>query len=140
TSGQVLPTEGSVRKSVDDLRSALSAMETSEVELLRQRNDAARLANRRVNWLILLGGLLASVFLVSFAVALHLDISERSRSETKFRDLLESAPDAVVIVDREGRIALVNAQTERQFGYERSELLGQPVEMLMPERYRAKHL
>jgi protein-histidine pros-kinase len=67
------------------------------------------------------------------------DISERKEAEQKFRSLLESAPDAMVIVARDGRIAVVNSQTERLFGYRREELLGQPVEVLVPERYRAKH-
>jgi len=67
------------------------------------------------------------------------DITERKRAEQKFRDLLESAPDAMVIVGREGRISLVNSQTERLFGYSRQQLLGQPVEILVPERYRGKH-
>src|SRR6476469_6093550 len=56
-----------------------------------------------------------------------------------FRALLESAPDAMVIVDSEGSIVLVNAQTEKMFEYTRSELLGQPVEMLMPARLQAAH-
>ncbi|HWP04823.1 MAG TPA: ATP-binding protein [Polyangiaceae bacterium] len=56
-----------------------------------------------------------------------------------FRALLESAPDAMVIVDLAGTIRLVNAQTERMFGYDRSELLGQPVEKLVPHRYRGAH-
>jgi protein-histidine pros-kinase len=68
------------------------------------------------------------------------DITERKRADQKFRDLLESAPDAMVIVGREGRITLVNSQTERLFGYSRQELLGQPVENLVPERYRARHV
>jgi PAS domain S-box-containing protein len=60
-------------------------------------------------------------------------------SELKFRGLLESAPDAMVIADAQGRVVLVNAQTERRFGYPRKELLGQLVEFLVPERMRAKH-
>ena len=74
--------------------------------------------------------------LVSAAIR---DITERKKAEEKFRGLLESAPDAMVIVDREGRIQLVNAQTEKIFGYPRTELIGQWVEMLVPERYRRHH-
>lgn len=67
------------------------------------------------------------------------DITDRKLVEEKFRALLESAPDAMVIVDSSGHITLVNAQTERMFGYERAELLGQAVEILMPSRYRGQH-
>ncbi len=61
-------------------------------------------------------------------------------SETKFRGFVESSPDATVIVGQDGRIVLVNAQGERLFGYRREELLGQPLELLMPERYRRSHV
>jgi PAS domain S-box-containing protein len=67
------------------------------------------------------------------------DITQRKEAEQKFRSLLESAPDAMVIVGRDGLIALVNSQTERLFGYRREELLGKPVELLVPARYRGKH-
>src|SRR5579871_3656190 len=68
------------------------------------------------------------------------DVSARQKAEQKFRGLLESAPDAMVIVARDGAISLINSQTERLFGYQRAELLGRPVEVLVPERYRGRHL
>jgi len=62
------------------------------------------------------------------------------RSEMRFRNLLESAPDAVVITDADGRIVLANAQTERMFGYRREELQDQLIEILVPERFRGGHI
>jgi PAS domain S-box-containing protein len=67
------------------------------------------------------------------------DISERKKAEEKFRGLLESAPDAMVIVGSDGQIVLVNSQTEKLFQYKRNELLGKPVEILVPQRFCAKH-
>src|ERR1700690_724372 len=60
------------------------------------------------------------------------DVSERQRSEQKFGSLLESAPAAMVIINRDGSIIFVNSQTERLFGHPRDKLLGQKVEMLVP--------
>lgn len=59
--------------------------------------------------------------------------------EQRFSSFLEAAPDAVVIIDQGGKIVRVNGQTERMFGHGREELLGQEVEMLVPERFRASH-
>ena len=60
-------------------------------------------------------------------------------SETRFRLVVEAAPNAMVMINGAGEIVMVNAQAERVFGYSRAELLGQPVEMLVPARFRRHH-
>jgi PAS domain S-box-containing protein len=62
-----------------------------------------------------------------------------ARSEEHSSQLLDAAPDAMVVVGEDGRIHLVNAQTEKLFGYARSELIGEPVDILIPERFRHAH-
>jgi protein-histidine pros-kinase len=64
---------------------------------------------------------------------------ESAVAEAKFRGMVEVAPDAMVTVDRHGVIVLVNGQAEALFGYRREEMLGQPVEMLLPDQLRAMH-
>ena len=66
--------------------------------------------------------------------------AERRQEEVKFRDLIESTSDAIFAVDKNGIIVLLNSQTEKIFGYSRGELLGQPVETLVPERFRELHV
>lgn len=67
------------------------------------------------------------------------DITQRKQEEDKFRNLLETAPDAIVIVNQSGKVQLVNAQTEKLFGYSREELVGMPVEVLVPQRFHRQH-
>jgi PAS domain S-box-containing protein len=66
--------------------------------------------------------------------------SRRSRASESFRALVESAPDAIIGVDDRGTIVLVNSQAQKLFGYESSELLGQKIEILVPESFRAAHI
>ncbi|MGY2875689.1 PAS domain S-box-containing protein [Marmoricola sp. URHA0025 HA25] len=75
--------------------------------------------------------------LVSAAVR---DVTRKRQEERLFRGLLEAAPDAMVIVDSQGRIVLVNARVEEWFGYHRDELVGQSVELLVPDRFSGMHV
>ena len=72
--------------------------------------------------------------------SLHGDISEIGESDVFFRNLLESAPDAMIIVDEQGVMSLVNRQALRMFGYERNEMIGQPIEILLPKTLRTSHV
>jgi PAS domain S-box-containing protein len=68
------------------------------------------------------------------------DITLRKQEEQRFQSLLESAPDAIVITEQNGIIQLVNAQAENLFGYPRKEMMGQPIEILIPARFRNDHV
>ncbi len=68
-----------------------------------------------------------------------LDIRERKAGEAKIRHALDAASSAIVMIDDHGKIELVNVQTGKMFGYEPDELIGRPIECLVPERYRRKH-
>jgi PAS domain S-box-containing protein len=68
-----------------------------------------------------------------------IDITERKRGETRFQSVVEAAPNAMVMIDRDRRIALINRATETLFGYGRADLVGRRVEMLIPERFRDDH-
>jgi protein-histidine pros-kinase len=83
--------------------------------------------------------LLETMALVGNQLGQVADRTRRLATEGKFRDLLEAAPDGMLVVDVEGKIVLVNAQMKSLFGYGRDELIGQRMEMLVPERFRAEH-
>src|SRR4051794_22547352 len=70
---------------------------------------------------------------------LRAEMQRRDRSERNFRGLIDAAPDAILVIDSDGRILKVNAQVERMFGYSRDELLGRDLEVIVPDRFRAAH-
>jgi PAS domain S-box-containing protein len=119
----------------------------TESDLLSDRQELLAETGRVALVSSVVGGVVALLAIGAGAVLVWLGFrniarSERAlgESEEKFRGLLESAPDAMVIVDQDGIIAVVNGGTEAAFGYSRSELVGKAVEMLVPPRLREQHV
>jgi len=129
-----------------DIRGTLGDMEEDAQRLLAER---AERAERERGFAAAAGLVLALLFVLLFTLgyfAIRRQLAETVSAWRRFEDeaawrkaLLESAPDSIVVADAAGRIALVNAQAERLFGYARTELIGQSVDVLVPERLRGRH-
>jgi PAS domain S-box-containing protein len=118
----------------ETLRRVAAGEQVEPFEAIRKRKDG-----RSIHVTVALSPILDGEGHVAGVVSLSRDITLKKGAEAKFRGLLEAAPDAMVIVDKAGRMVLVNAQTEKVFGYSREDLLGRPIEILVPERFKPAH-
>jgi PAS domain S-box-containing protein len=128
------------------LRAQLDPMSAAEQELLLERTANARVTSHRSATVMGLGGTIIFAWLLLIGGYAGLTTSrlkqtavDRNKADDQFRSLLETAPDAMALVGEDGRMVLVNAQTEKLFGYARGELLGNTVDMLVPPRFRSQH-
>jgi len=124
---------------MDEIRRQLAEARDAVMRHLNTRKALKDASTRKTIVAFFAGNGIGFVLLMSTFLLLKKEISVRKRAELKFRGVLESAPDAVVIVDDSGAIRIVNSQAEKLFGYEREELYGQQVELLVPERFRTDH-
>lgn len=129
--GQVLQ-EQHVADLAVGIAAGIQAGMAREQQRLRERHDLQRRVAEHSVIVVVIGSLMALVVAVASALALYRDNRLRRHAETRFRALLECAPDAMLIVDREGQITLASAQVEAVFGWPRAELIGRPVELLVP--------
>jgi diguanylate cyclase (GGDEF)-like protein/PAS domain S-box-containing protein len=117
---------------------ALATFLLSGIAIWGTVNGLGPFAMELSNSLLLLDLFLAVLALTGLVVGAA--TMERNRSAETFERVVQSAPNAIVAIDQQGRIALVNSQAEKIFGYSRDELMGCSVEVLVPERFRSRHL
>lgn len=111
--------------------------EENRLLLIRETQNEAGIISSKQITLFLVSTVLVLVTGLFFIIRHSNRI--RIKSESKFKALLETAPDAMIIANEKGIIQLVNLQTEKMFGYKREELIAQPVEMLIPDSFRSRH-
>jgi PAS domain S-box-containing protein len=117
----------------------LAALKEEEDRLMVQRSGALRSSASKTKMTMGVLAGLSFIFIFSAGVIVQKEMTARARVEEQFRNLLEFAPESIVVVNQEGEIVLVNAQTEKVFGYSRRELFRQRVEMLIPQRFQQQH-
>jgi PAS domain S-box-containing protein len=137
---------GSFRPTREQIDRLIADLKQEETRLLVGRAATASSSGHQVKVAIIGGYSLGLLFLLGAAVAVQHEMSRRGTAEKtflankkKFKALLQSAPDAMVIANQHGEIVLVNSQTERLFGYPAADLLNKQIEILIPERYRGRH-
>lgn len=130
---------GEGKRLMDEARRQLAAIDAAERQLLEQREAAAERTQQRMTRATLAALALAIVFLAAACALIARERKRRELADARLRTLVASVPSALVLVDGEGRIRLTNNRAEDLFGYEESELLGGPVERLLPDRFREHH-
>ena len=132
---------------MDQIQLVLQELKNEESTLLASRLAQSHADARRTITTMSLMALCALLLALGGGLIINRGIHEREAAESASKEserrlaaLLEAAPDPIIISDEGGRISLVNAQAEAVFGYAKQELLGQPVETLIPERFRSVHV
>ena len=127
--------KGSGKQIMDDLQGLVAQMQDEELRLLALSEADAKRSLTQAKTVLALGTILGLLITTVAGLSVQRDNSEGKDSGAKYRGLLEAAPDAMVVVDQGGKIILLNVRTEKQFGYNRDELVGQKVKNIIPEGF-----
>lgn len=125
---------------MDSIRYVVNQIKAEELVLLSNRKEQNNLIISESKNQFLIVSVFSIVLFTGGFIYIGRNIRESKNSEEELRLLLDSAPDAIVVVNSQGRIELVNKQTERIFGFNRSELIGNNVEVLIPSEFHGKHV
>lgn len=130
---------GTGKRYTDVIRNGAGSIQTIILERQQQQKDRNVSNIRYLN--ILLYTVLSATYLLSIIMIFRVrrEVRQREAGERKFQAMLQAAPDATVISDEKGIIRMINRQSERLFGYSREQMLGQPVEMLLPPELHSAH-
>ncbi len=138
---------GRGKELTDKIRKIIAKVQNEESRLLDIRMKEVNVYSTLTEVVFLSLGILLFVFLGVLYFFLQKDAVEENRfkktleaSDAKFKALIEQMPDAIVIVNKDGQIVLVNAQSEKSFGYTKDEMLGNPIEILIPTALTSKHI
>ena len=127
---------------MDDIRDLSKNVEVLAEELLTDRIEDSYGSFLFAKIFVLVGGILAILIAIFLMIINNKSLKLKTRllkSEAKFKQVLESAPDGIVVIGNNRKIQMVNAQTENLFGYTKDEMIGKEVQMLMPDRFREGH-
>ncbi|MCY7363077.1 MAG: CHASE3 domain-containing protein, partial [Ignavibacteria bacterium] len=130
------------KRIMDDIRKLSDNMEGAEGKLLNDRNKIASDSYFLALIFTVLGGIISILIAIFLMIINNKSLKLKKhilKSEAKFKQVLESAPDGIVVIDNNRKMQMVNVQTEKLFGYTREEMIGKEVEMLMPDRFREGH-
>jgi PAS domain S-box-containing protein len=128
-----------LRTLIDRIRGLIGRMRDDEQRLLDERSAALQAHTRTLRHAAWAGTLLAITTVAGSNFLILRELGGRRRVEARFQSIVESAPAGIVMIDSQGQIVLVNREAERLFGYSRREILGQPIEQLVPQRFRGGH-
>jgi len=141
-----LTRSGKGKQVMDDIRRLVAEMENEENILLIQRTEKAKTSSKKISLIIIIGSTISFIMVAMTSIVINRDLRERKRvndalrdNEGRIRAILNTTVDGFITINEHGIVESFNPSAERIFGYNRDEVIGNNVNMLMPEPYHSEH-